>query len=222
MNTFANQALNSVIIGDCVDVLRRMPSESVDFVLTDPPYLSSYRPRDGRTVQNDSNDSWLRPSFAELFRVLRRDSLCVTFYGWPFADLFVSAFRAAGFRPVSHLSFVKSYSSFTGYTRAQHEVAYILAKGSPSKPMQPPSDVQNWRYTGNKIHPTQKPVSVLRPLVHAFSKPGDIVLDPFCGSGSTLVAARNEGRRFLGIEIDPLHAAAATRRLESECAGRAA
>ena len=131
MKASPSLTMNTVITGDCIDILKTFPSESVDFVLTDPPYLASYRPRDGRTVTNDSNDAWLRPAFAEMFRVLRPDSFCVTFYGWPAADLFLSAFRNAGFRPVSHLSFVKPYSSFTGYTRAHHEVAYVLAKGSP-------------------------------------------------------------------------------------------
>src|SRR5436190_821631 len=59
----------------------------------------------------------------------------------------------------------------------------------------------NGKYTGNNLHPTQKPVSVLTPLVESFSNPGDVVLDPFCGSGSTLLAARELNRRFLGIEL---------------------
>jgi adenine-specific DNA-methyltransferase len=46
-------------------------------------------------------------------------------------------------------------------------------------------------------------VSVIKPLIQAFSKPGSIVLDPFCGSGSTLLAARESSRRYIGIEKDP-------------------
>jgi DNA modification methylase len=214
--------LNTVLHGDCLDVLKKFPSESVDFVLTDPPYLTSYKPRDGRTLRNDDNGAWVRPAFAELFRVLRKDSFCVTFYGWPMADLFVSAFREAGFRPISHLVFIKSYCSYTGYTKAQHEVAYVLAKGSPRRPAQPVSDVLDWSYTGNDAHPTQKPVSVLTPLVESFSKPGDIVLDPFCGSGSSLVAAEKLGRKYIGIEIDRAYAVKAAARLRKPAIGRAA
>ncbi|PZR93895.1 MAG: DNA methylase, partial [Hyphomicrobiales bacterium] len=51
-------------------------------------------------------------------------------------------------------------------------------------------------------HPTEKAVGILRPLIHAFSKPGDIVLDPFAGSGSTAVAAALSGRRYIGIELE--------------------
>lgn len=208
------QLENTVIHGDCLNVLKELRTNSVDFILTDPPYLAAYRPRDGRIVQNDDRSDWLLPAFEEMYRVLKPDAVCVTFYGWPSVDLFFAAFRTAGFRPVSHLSFVKRYASFTGYTRAQHEVAYVLAKGRPKKPESPPADVLEWNYTGNRLHPTEKPVSVLLPLVEAFSSPSDIVLDPFCGSGSTLHAAHQLGRRFIGIEIDAGHAVTARRRVE--------
>lgn len=60
-----------------------------------------------------------------------------------------------------------------------------------------------WEFSGNQFHSTEKAVSVMKPLIEYFSKPGDIVLDPFCGSGSTLLAARESGRRYIGIEKDP-------------------
>jgi site-specific DNA-methyltransferase (adenine-specific) len=212
-NSALARVLNSVVVGDCIEVLSTLPAESVDLVVTDPPYVTAYRPRDGRVIQNDDNAHWLAPAFKEIYRVLRQDSICVTFYGWPTVDLFFRAFLDAGFRPVSHLSFIKRYSSYTGYTKAKHEVAYVLAKGRPKRPTNPPSDVQEWDYTKNYWHPTQKPVSVLRPLIQAFSKPGDVVLDPFCGSGSTLLAAEYEERNYIGIELERKHAEVAGMRL---------
>jgi DNA modification methylase len=69
------------------------------------------------------------------------------------------------------------------------------------------------RYTGNRRHPTEKPVEILRPLIETFSRPGDIVLDPFCGSGSTLEAVRSTGRAFLGVELDDQHYRTACERM---------
>jgi adenine-specific DNA-methyltransferase len=79
----------------------------------------------------------------------------------------------------------------------------------------PISDVLDFPYTGNKLHPTQKPVLPLKQLIDAFCPPAGLVLDPFCGSGSTLVAAKLLGRRYLGIEMDAGHCVTAAKRLEA-------
>ena len=191
-----------VIHGDCVRVLPQLAAGSVDFVLTDPPYLARYRSRDGRGVPNDDNDAWLKPAFAELYRVLARDTFAVSFYGWPHADRFLAAWRGAGFRIVGHFVFPKRYTSTTRFLRYQHECAYLLAKGEPKEPRHPIGDVIDWTYSGNKLHPTQKPLPVLLPLVDTFAPPGGLVLDPFAGSGSSLLAAKLLGRAYLGIELD--------------------
>jgi DNA modification methylase len=204
---------NTILHGDCLDVLPQLPPGSVDFVLTDRPYMVRYCCRDGRRVPNDDNDAWLKPAFAEIYRALARDSFAVSFYGWPHADRFLSAWRAAGFRIVGHFVFPKRYTSTTRLVRYQHECAYLLAKGSPKQPSTTVGDVIPWSYTGNRLHPTQKPLPVLLPLVETFSTPGGLVLDPFAGSGSSLVAAKTLGRDWLGIELDAGYHAVAAERL---------
>jgi site-specific DNA-methyltransferase (adenine-specific) len=193
--------------------MRQLPAASVDFILTDPPYLVRYRSRDGRTVANDNNDHWLRPAFAEMYRLLRPGSFAVSFYGWNTVDRFFAAWKAAGFRVVGHLVFRKRYASSARFLQYRHESAYLLAKGDVPVPAHPIPDVLDWHYTGNRLHPTQKAVENLRPLVEAFCPPGGLVLDPFCGSGSSLVAARDAGRGFLGLELDAGHHRTATARL---------
>jgi DNA modification methylase len=209
-------APNSVTRGDCVDVMKEMPAKSVDFVLTDPPYLVRYVDRSGRSVKNDDNEAWLKPAFAEMFRVLKPNSLCFSFYAWNKVDRFMEAWREAGFTPVSHIVFSKGYASAARFTKYKHEQGYLLAKGFPAVPANPPPDVIPWTYTGNRLHPTQKPTGIFTPLLEAFTKPGDVVLDPFAGSGSTLVAARDMGRRFVGIELDEMHHRTASTRLASK------
>jgi len=89
----------------------------------------------------------------------------------------------------------------------------VLAKGHPALPENPPADVIDFPYTGNRLHPTQKPVAILKPLIEAFCPEGGLVLDPFCGSGSTLVAAHGVDRDYVGIELDCTYHGIAARRL---------
>lgn len=205
---------HNLIHGDCIQVLAQQEAASVDFVLTDPPYVVSFRDRGGRSVANDDNADWLQPAFLQIYRVLKPNSLCVSFYAWNRIHLFMDAWREAGFRPVGHIVFCKPYASSTGYMQYQHESAYLLAKGRVQKPAAPISDVMEFRYTGNKLHPTQKPVCALKTIIEAFCPKDGIVLDPFAGSGSTLVAAKQLGRRSLGIEISAEHHKTATARLD--------
>jgi site-specific DNA-methyltransferase (adenine-specific) len=207
---------NTILHGDCLQLLPSLPAEGVDFILTDPPYITNYRSRDGRTVPNDDNDAWLKPAFAAMHRVLGQNRFCVSFYGWPQADKFIEAYKAAGFRLVGHLTFPKRYTSSSRFLRYQHECAHLLAKGFPPHPDYAIGDVIDWTYSGNKLHPTQKPLSVLLPLIETFSRPGGLVLDPFAGSGSTLLAAKALGRAWLGIELDARYHEAASRRLSGE------
>lgn len=67
----------------------------------------------------------------------------------------------------------------------------------------------------NVYHPTEKPLTLMRDLILTFSQPGDLILDPYAGSGSTLVAAKETGRRWLGYELQEKHLAAAKHRVES-------
>ena len=127
---------NQVLHGDCVQVLQSLPGESIDTVITDPPYLVGYRDRSGRSIANDNNASVL-DAFSDIYRVLKPNSLCVCFYGWNRVDAFFRAWTQAGFQPVGHLVWAKSYASRVGFLEARHEQAYLLAKGRPQRPEAP-------------------------------------------------------------------------------------
>jgi DNA modification methylase len=202
-----------VIQGDCKAVLQILPNESVDFGLTDPPYLVRYKDRSGRSIANDDSSGSVLGAFSDVYRVLKPNTFCVSFYGWNSVATFFEAWKRAGFTPVGHIVWHKGYSSRRGFLNARHEQAYVLVKGHPTKPAKPLDDVRPWEYSGNVAHPTEKAVSVLQPLIRSFSRPGDLVLDPFAGSGSTLVAAALSGRNSIGIELETKYVEHARRRL---------
>ncbi len=209
-----NTPRNVILHADCIDAMRSFERASVDFVLTDPPYIVNYRGRDGRKVANDDNARWLKPAFKQMHRVLKDGSFAVSFYSWTKVDLFMDAWKSAGFRVVGHLVFRKRYASSTKFLSYHHEQAFLLAKGKVSLPEKPIPDVIDFPYAGNKLHPTQKPIEALTPLIEAFTKPGDLVLDPFCGSGSTLATSQQLGREWIGIELDSGHYHTASKQLE--------
>jgi adenine-specific DNA-methyltransferase len=211
--TVRSQLVNTIMHGDCIEVMRQIPANSIDFILSDPPYLVNYRDRDGRSIRNDANSSWLKPAMKEAYRVLKHDRLAVMFYGWSAVDRFFAAWREAGFYPVGHIVFRKNYASKSRLVRYHHEQAYLLAKGRPPLPKHPIADVLDVDYSGNKLHPTQKPLSALVPLIRSFSLPGDVLLDPFAGSGSTCAAAALTNRKYIGIELDKKYHIEAVARL---------
>jgi len=211
--TIQSRLINTIMHGDCIEVMRQMQANSVDFILSDPPYLVNYRDRDGRSIRNDVNSDWLKPAMKEAYRVLKQDRLAVMFYGWSAVDRFFAAWRDAGFYPVGHIVFRKDYASQTRLVRSHHEQAYLLAKGRPPLPKHPIADVIDVDYSGNKLHPTQKPLSALVPLIRSFSLPGDVLLDPFAGSGSSCAAAALTHRRYIGIELDEKYHIEAVARL---------
>lgn len=191
-----------IILGDCIETMKGFPDASIDFVLTDPPYIVHYKDRASRSIANDDNSDWVTPAFAEMYRVLKPNSFCLSFYGWSKLESFTDAWAKAGFKKAAHFVFTKRYTSSVGFARYQHENAFLLTKGRPIMPKEPPGDVIEWQYSGNKRHPTEKPLSALIPLIEAYSNKGDVVLDPFCGSGTTCAAAKLLGRRYLGIELN--------------------
>jgi site-specific DNA-methyltransferase (adenine-specific) len=174
--------MSRFILGNCIDVMRGFPDRAVDLIVTDPPYLVGFKDRQGRQIAGDVTDEWLQPATQEMYRVLKQDALMVSFYGWNRVDRFMAAWKAAGFYAVGQLVFTKTYASNRrnakdrrGFVDYRHEGAYVLAKGRPVPPLRPLPDVMPFPYTGNPLHPNQKPVEALQPLIESFSAPGAIV-----------------------------------------------
>src|SRR3546814_3634329 len=82
MSDIRSAPRNIIFHGDCTRIMEAFDDEAVDFILTDPPYVTRYRDRQGRKVANDDNGRWLKPAFREMFRTLKDGGYCVSFYGW--------------------------------------------------------------------------------------------------------------------------------------------
>jgi hypothetical protein len=102
----ARPSVPEIVPAEILDsaVLPTLPSVSVDAVITDPPYLGRYKDRLGRILANDCNPAAVVGVYAELYRVLKPNSFCVTFYGYPKLGAFVRAWTDAGFNTVGQWS----------------------------------------------------------------------------------------------------------------------
>ena len=200
---------NTIIHGDSLTVLRQMEPESVDAIITDPPYGINYVSQTGASIKNDKSPFiWF---LYDAFRVLKSGEAghggLICFTRWDVEQTFIDAMKIAGFNVKSEVIWDKVYHGM-GDTKAafapSHENIVFAVKGKYSFPGSRPKDLVTFpKINSSKmVHPTEKPVGLLANLISSVTKPGDLILDPFAGSGSTLVAAKKTGRRFIGIELD--------------------
>ena len=200
---------------DAVQWLRDLPSESVDLVVTDPAYESLEKHRAvGTTTRlkhsKSSSNDWFRvfPNarfgelFDEVFRVLKPDT---HFYLFCDAEtMFIAKPEAerAGFKFWKPLVWDKQTIGMGYHYRARYEFILFFEKGKRRLNDLGVADIIN----APRIHrgyPAEKPVEVSEVLIGQSSQPGDVVADPFMGSGSIGVAALKLGRRFLGTDLNP-------------------
>lgn len=212
----------TVYHGDCVDVMRSLPAQSVDSVITDPPYFqpaSHYVPTrtEGPARKTLADTSILQHFFSafisECARVLRNDGSIYVFcdgqsYPIAFTALYPFVKRV---RPIVW----DKITSFNGYTwRHQHElIAWGELEETPRIATGDGDIIRcNAVPVSERLHPAQKPVDLLLRLIEKTPK-GGTILDPFCGSGTTAVAALRAGRNFIGAELDGNYCDIAARRL---------
>ncbi len=212
---------NTIIHADSLTVLRQMEAESVDAIITDPPYGINYHSKTNASVMNDKTPFiwWLYDACRVLKSGDSGRGCLVCFTRWDVEQVFIDAMRLAGFIVKSEVIWDKVCHGM-GDTKAQfaptHENIIFAVKGKFSFPGHRPKDLITYQKLASSqmVHPTEKPVGLLANLITAVTKPGDLIVDPFAGSGSTLVAAHKTGRRFIGIELDDEHYEKAQRRIE--------
>lgn len=216
-----------LIYGDCLDVMRDMPDESIDLIVTDPPYLINYKSAMGLNCSNnkpilgDNDHGLIEKSINEMYRLLKNDSAAYVFSSPKKIDYFIRYCREAGFVIKNSIIWVKNNWSAGDLKAAyggQYEVILLLNKGRRYINGNRLSDV--WFFDRvpfqKQHHQNEKPVVLLEQCIIKHSGNGDIVLDPFMGSGSTGIACIHTGRRFIGIEKDADYFETARKRVEDE------
>jgi site-specific DNA-methyltransferase (adenine-specific) len=211
----------TLYLADCRDVLPLLPAGSVDLVLTDPPYVFGIAStmQDGKCtgwgdLMNSAvwYESWLR----ECRRLMMHENGAAwVFNSWRSFPVLARAAYASQWPITSLLVWDKEWIGPGGHQglRPSYELVALFAQPSYAVADRGIPDIMRcmWSATKPNGHPAEKPVSLLRRLIDM--APSTCVLDPFCGVGSTLVAARSAGRRSIGIEIEERYCAIAARRL---------
>lgn len=206
--------------GNCLELIKEIPTGSIDLILTDPPYgmefRSNHRKEKHEIIENDNNLEWL-PDFAkESFRVLKDNTHAYFFCSFHNVDIFKQEFQKY-FTVKNILIWEKNNTGMGdlfGDYAPKYEMILFCVKGSKKLHGNRDSNIIKAQKTHNEFHPTEKPVELMKYFIEKSSEVGGVVLDPFCGSGSTLLGAKSLSRDFIGYEINEKYYQTALKRLE--------
>ena len=209
-----NQPLFDISAIDAVDWLRRQPTESIDLVITDPAYESlekhraigtTTRLKHSKASSNDWFNVFPNARFGELFeaafRALKRNTHLYLFCDAETMFIAKPEAERAGFKFWKPLVWDKRTIGMGYHYRARYELILFFEKGKRRLNDLGIADV----ITAPRIHrgyPAEKPPAVSEVLIGQSSEAGEVVADPFMGSGSVGVAARRLGRRFIGTDVN--------------------
>jgi len=233
---------NRFICGDTIETMKQLPDESIDLVVTSPPYnlknSSGNGMKDGRggkwrnaelingyatyndCMPHEEYVQWQRNCLSEMMRVLKNDGAIFYNHKWRVQrGLLQDRQDIVGGFPVRQIIIWRRKGGINfnpGYYLPTYEVIYLIAK--PKFRLTPKSnsygDIWEFSQEMNNPHPAPFPVDLIERIIT--STYAQIVLDPFMGSGTTAIAARNQNRDFIGIDISPDYCSMAQKRLNGE------
>ena len=212
--------LNRIYNEDCLEGMKRIPDNSVDLVVTDPPYCIGI-------TSNGKKGSWMdnnliRPFFDSYFRDLKRvckdkSELYINtdWRTYPFLYQIMQKYFNIKNLIVWDYEWIKAGSHY----RFSHEFIIYAIKGDVKRKFSA-SERDVWRirpinYTSKeKLHNAQKPLELVNKMIINSSNESDVVLDTFMGSGTTAIACIENNRNYIGFEIDENYYQTALRRIE--------
>ncbi len=213
--------LDAIQFEDCIQGMKQLPQESIDLVIADPPFGIKFDGKSG-VYNRDENlviegyeevkdyQEFTREWLAELPRIMKPASSAYVFSGWTNLESVLTGAREAGLVTLNHLIWHYPFGVYTKKRFVSSHYHIVLLVKNPKKYFfnkieNYPEDVwvvkRKYR-TGLPKNATKLPHDVVSRCVDFSSRPGDIVLDPFMGSGTTAIVAKSNFRRFMGFEIN--------------------
>jgi len=195
---------------DCLDGMKQIQSNSIDAIVTDPPFTFGI----SNAITNEKLDNWtdlmnsaffFKEVLTECNRITKRDSVYWIFNSWRSYPCLLKAICMLDMKVESLLIWYKDWIGPGGPKglRPSYEVVALICNGDFSIPDRGIYDVQTFKWASHKPnHPAEKPLDLVRWLINIS---GDVktVLDPFMGSGTTAVACKETGRDYIGFELNP-------------------
>jgi len=222
---YPDDFINKVIQGDCLEMMKHIPDKCVDLVLTDPPYGIDYQSNmrvmseKFEKIANDNNDSRFT-AYSEYFRVMKDNTVAIVFCSFKnFAQDYIVLSNMFSIK--NTIVWNKGGGGIGDLTHSlltDYELAIVAHKGQGE--IRGKRDGSVW--TVNKVnpntmmHPTEKPVELLKRCIEKFSDEGAVVLDTYLGSGTTAVACKQLNRKYIGIELSQKYCDIANERLKQD------
>jgi DNA modification methylase len=223
-----------VYLGDSLEMLNSLPVEPVAAFVTDPPYSSGNLPESMKQKAPPRLRGWqwadkvmvtdqlstlgfvwlVRALCLEARERLMSGGSVLVFIDWRNWGNLAGAVESSGFRVNNMVVWDKTSFGMGNGFRNQHELILWASKGTPRVAAHDVPNVIRCPREDNELHQSPKPVPLMTDLLRVVAKPGELVIDPFCGSGSTLIAARNLGLRAIGLEVEERYAEITAKRLE--------
>ena len=227
--------MGKLINGNAIDFMKTLEDESVDLIVTDPPYKVTARGNAGNSggmMQSKlsmqgkifaDNDIDIEKYLPEFYRMLKDKTHCYIMCNHINLVHFLKVIDDSPFHFVKCLVWVKNNKIMGGYYMNQFEYIIMLRKGGDRKVNDCGiSDVlmfanrKDKKADGSNVHDSQKPIGLFRTLIMQSTNEGDLVLDPFIGSGTTAIAAIKEKRHFIGMELNKEYFDIAEDRIKKE------
>ena len=215
----------NLMLGDCLERMKEIPDGSVDMILTDPPYGMDFQSNRRvvkdkfNKIKNDKNVDWLPDLLQECFRVMSDNSAIYCFCSWHKIDIFKQEIEKT-FKIKNIIVWVKNNHGSGDLKAAyapKHEFVIYAHKGrSLFRDKRTPDVMEYPKIHSSRLqHPTEKNTDMLGLFIKNNSDKDATILDPFMGSGSTGVAAKNLNRKFIGIEMDEGYFNIAKKRIDA-------